>query len=166
MELHVSTIYGAIGFLVTNPSLRPALHLVLRWISARPLRISLRTAISLALVLALGYAPLGAQVVPMRVPRSTRPPGGKANPKADEGQGLLAKFEGTLRSKTTKQLILELEGEQTLTFRVTRKTTFLSGKDKIKPETVEVGSKVMLEATREPNGDLSAVNVFTVPPKK
>ncbi len=80
---------------------------------------------------------------------------------------VLVKFEGTLRAINKKELELDLEGDQTLTFRRTRKTAFYKGKDTgqaIKEPKIAEGTPLMIEAHKDQWGGLEVVNIFIPPP--
>jgi hypothetical protein len=55
---------------------------------------------------------------------------------------------------------------QSLTFRVSRKTKFLKGDQPIQPSDIEVGAHISLDATRDGDLKLSALNVVVAPPAK
>lgn len=52
---------------------------------------------------------------------------------------------------------------QSLTFRFSKKTKFLKGDQSIKPTDIEPGTHISLDATREGDLKLTAVNVFVAP---
>jgi len=58
----------------------------------------------------------------------------------------------------------EQNGDQTLTFRVSRKTKFLKNDLEIKPADIPVGTHLTLDATRDGDLKLSALNVMVAPP--
>src|SRR5262249_53073956 len=72
----------------------------------------------------------------------------------------LVSMRGVLRSIGKKDLTIDAGDDQILTFKRTKKTRFLKGDAEIKPEAFPDGAKVFVEASRAPNGDLDAVNVF------
>ena len=78
-------------------------------------------------------------------------------------------FRGTLKGLTKKELILDLDPaepgqEQSLTFRVSRKTKFLENDREIKPSEIPVGAHLTLDATRDGDLKLSALNVLVAAP--
>jgi len=82
-------------------------------------------------------------------------------------------FHGTMKALTKKELIMELDAaehtegqtdEQSLTFRVSRKTKFLKNDQEIKPSDIPVGAHLTLDATRDGDLKLSALNVMVGPP--
>lgn len=97
---------------------------------------------------------------------------GPASATANSGpySGPAVTFNGTLKALTRKELIVELDpaepsGEpQSLTFRLSRKTTFLKGDQPIKPSEIDVGAHIALDATRDGDLKLSAVAVRVAPP--
>ncbi|HVN03650.1 MAG TPA: hypothetical protein VMT86_04480 [Bryobacteraceae bacterium] len=81
-------------------------------------------------------------------------------------------FNGTVKAVTKKELIVDLDRrdpadqQETLTFRLSRKTRFLQGDRAIKPEVIAVGMHISLDATREGDQKLSAVDVIVPVPAK
>jgi hypothetical protein len=88
-------------------------------------------------------------------------------------------FHGTLKALTKKELIMDLDAadrthdqaeqteDQSITFRVSRKTKFLKNDQEIKPADIPVGTHLTLDATRDGDLKLSALNVMVaVPPAK
>jgi len=86
-------------------------------------------------------------------------------------------FHGTLKALTKKELIMDLDAadrthdqaeeqteDQSLTFRVSRKTKFLKNDKEIKPADIPVGTHLTLDATRDGDLKLSALNVMVAPP--
>jgi hypothetical protein len=75
-------------------------------------------------------------------------------------------FHGTVKVLTKKELIVDLdkagptEDQQTLTFRVSRKTKFLKDDKEIKPADFAVGMHITVDATRDGDQKLSALNVM------
>ena len=55
---------------------------------------------------------------------------------------------------------------QTLTFRLSKKTKFLKGDQPIKASDIELGTHISLDATRDGDLKLSALNVIIAPPGK
>ena len=82
--------------------------------------------------------------------------------KAGPGQTtdlVLPTFIGTVSSISSKRFSIQ-EGEANeLDFHLTRKTTFLDGKDKIKPADIQKGDRVSVEAKRAPDQTMDAVVV-------
>ena len=80
-------------------------------------------------------------------------------------------FHGTLKALTKKELIVDLDAEpgqeqQSLTFRFSKKTKFLKDDKDIKPTDLAVGTHIAVDATRDGDQKLSALNVTTAPPGK
>jgi hypothetical protein len=81
-------------------------------------------------------------------------------------------FNGTLKSLTKKELVVDLDPadgdteRQSLTFRFSKKTKFSKDDQPIKPTDIEVGTHISLDATRDGDLKLSALNVFIAPPGK
>lgn len=79
-------------------------------------------------------------------------------------------FNGTLKGLTKKQLVVDLDqsdpdaDHQSLTFRFSKKTKFLKGDQPIKPADIAMGTHISLDAVRDGDQKLSAVNVFVAPP--
>ncbi len=71
----------------------------------------------------------------------------------------IAKFEGTLAALDKKQLLLKLEGEQSLTFRINRKTRFFLDGKQTSASRLSVDAAVTVEGMKEMNGELLAVTV-------
>lgn len=75
-------------------------------------------------------------------------------------------FHGTVKAVSKKELTLDLDPQgpdtepQTLTFRLTKKTKFMKGDAAIKLSDIEAGAHVSLDATREGDAKLAAVNVM------
>jgi hypothetical protein len=75
-------------------------------------------------------------------------------------------FQGNLKSLTKKELRIDLDsGEESLTFRISKKTHFLKDGKEIKPADVSPGTVVAVDAARDPDQKFSALNVIVSPPK-
>ena len=96
--------------------------------------------------------------------RRTRGPIG-ANPNVTDLPA--ATFQGNLRAISKKELSIDVVDaeEQSLTFRVSRKTKFLKDGKEIKLKDVTPGIIVAVDATRDPDQKFSALNVIVDPPK-
>lgn len=85
--------------------------------------------------------------------------------------GPAVSFNGTVKAVTKKELVVDLDpadagaDPQSLTFRLSKKTKFLKGDQPVKPSVIEVGMHISLDATRDGDLKLSALNVM-VPVKK
>jgi hypothetical protein len=74
-------------------------------------------------------------------------------------QPAVASFEGVIAGFDKKQLLLKLEGEQSLSFHITRKTRFLRNGRETANSSVAIGEAATVEGKKELNGELSAVTV-------
>ena len=72
----------------------------------------------------------------------------------------LVSMRGTLRVLDKKQIIIDAGEEQVVTFRRVKKTRFLKGAKQISESEFHPGAAVLIEATRERDGEFDAVNVF------
>ncbi len=77
---------------------------------------------------------------------------------APEGS-MLPAFPGTARSVSAKALTLELHDGNEMHFTCSKKTAWLAGDKKIKPEDVKEGSMVVVEGKKAPDGTMDAVVV-------
>jgi hypothetical protein len=74
-------------------------------------------------------------------------------------------FNGTVKTLTKKEVIVDLDrpdpgaDPQSVTFRISKKTKFLKDDQPIKLSDVEVGAHISLDATRDGDLKLSALNV-------
>jgi hypothetical protein len=85
------------------------------------------------------------------------------DPKKNAASGLLVEFRGKLRRIDKKTLELDVTGEQSLTFFVNKKTTYLRGKQALRSGEALIGQMVVIEARPEFEKDLIAVNVLGEP---
>jgi len=114
----------------------------------------------LTVLLALLAPQIGAQYVRRRP--ATITPGPYTGPPVT--------FNGVLKSMTKKQLIVDLDqtdpesAQESMTFRFSKKTKFMKGDQAIKPTDIAMGTHISLDATRDGDQKLSAVNVYVVPP--
>jgi len=88
------------------------------------------------------------------------------NKRSDTPGELLFKFEGTVKESSKKEFVVEVEGEQNLTFRRGKDMKVLAEKDPAKDKSLPTGTKVSVEAKREMNGDLTAMIVHLTPEPK
>jgi hypothetical protein len=72
----------------------------------------------------------------------------------------LVSMRGTLRVLDKKQIIIDTGDEQLVTFRRVKKTRFLKGAKEIPESEFHPGASVLIEASRERDGEFDAVNVF------
>lgn len=81
-------------------------------------------------------------------------------------------FSGTVKALTKKELVVDLDRpdpdaeQQSLTFRLSKKTRFLKGDQPIKLSDIEAGTHISLDATRDGDLKFSALNVMVAPPGK
>ena len=122
----------------------------------------------LPILLSLLAAGLSAQYMPMpsTSTRQQRQRGAAPNKRSATPAELLFKFEGVVKETSKKEFVLELEGEQSLTFRRAKDIKVLNDKDAAKDKSLPVGAKVAVEAKREMNGDLTAMIVHLTPVPK
>jgi len=96
---------------------------------------------------------------------------GPASATANSGpySGPAVTFNGTVKALTKKELIVDLdsaepsEERQSLTFRLSKRTKFLKDDREVKPSDIEVGTHITLDATRDGDLKLSALNVMAAP---
>lgn len=75
-------------------------------------------------------------------------------------------FQGNLKVLNKKELRIDVDSEeQSISFRVTKKTHFLKDGKEIKLADVSLGTIVAVDATRDPDLKFSALNVVVDPPK-
>jgi hypothetical protein len=115
-----------------------------------------------------------ALMLPARAPAQYSRRRGPASATATSGPygGPAVTFNGTVKTLTKKELIVDLDPadaeaeRQTLTFRISKKTKFLKDDQPIKPADIAVGTHISLDATREGDLKLSALNVMVAPAGK
>ncbi len=102
------------------------------------------------------------------MPRRRGPVAATANSGPYNGPAVT--FHGTLKAITKKELVVDLdkteptEDQQSLTFRLSRKTKFLKNDQEIKPADLAVGAHLTIDATRDGDQKMSALNVMTGAP--
>jgi len=75
-------------------------------------------------------------------------------------------FNGTVKVLTKKEMVVELDrpqagaDQQTMTFRLSKKTKFLKGDQPIKSADIAEGTHISLDAVRDGDLKFSAVNVI------
>jgi len=100
-------------------------------------------------------------------PRRRGPVSASANSGPYNGPAVT--FNGTVKSLTKKELIVELDPsdpaaeQQSITFRLSKKTKFLKDDKEIKPADILVGARIAVDATRDGDQKLSALNVMAAP---
>ena len=82
-----------------------------------------------------------------------------ANRKYDGPDSLLFKFEGIVKGASKKQIVLEVEKDQTLEFQIDKAMKILDGNAPAKEKSVGAGWMIVIDASRRPNGDLIAKTV-------
>jgi hypothetical protein len=93
-----------------------------------------------------------------------RPRGYPTNPSVYDGPAVT--FQGNLKALSKKELRIDVDAEeQSLTFRVSKKTHFLKDGKEIKLADVPLGTLVAVDAMRDPDQKFSALNVVVNPPK-
>src|ERR1700677_862811 len=79
--------------------------------------------------------------------------------------GPAVSFNGTVKSLTKKEIIIDLDSEEeSLTLRRSGKTKFFKDDKEIKAADIPVGTHVTLDATRDGDQKLSALKVMVAPP--
>ena len=117
----------------------------------------------LTLPLAVG---LFGQYLPGTGGRQSRQQRTAPTKKNDTPSELLFKFEGVVKESSKKEFVVEVEGDQSLTFRRAKDIKVLDEKDAATDKSLPVGIKVAVEAKREMNGDLTARIVHVMTPPK
>jgi len=72
----------------------------------------------------------------------------------------LVTMRGTLRVLNKKELIIDAGDDKLVIFRRLKKTKFLKGAKEIPESEFAVGAELVVEASRERDGEFDAVNVF------
>jgi hypothetical protein len=67
---------------------------------------------------------------------------------------------GSLREINKKQILMDAGDDQIVTFRRVKKTKFLKGAKDIPEAQLQPGAAITVEATREPDGEFDALNVY------
>lgn len=119
--------------------------------------------ITLPILTVLLTATLAAQYMPQVGGRQSRQQRAAPAKKNDTPSELLFKFEGIVKESSKKEFVVEVEGEQSLTFRRAKDIRFFNDKEAAKDKTLPVGTKIAVEAKRELNGDLTAMIVRLTP---
>lgn len=115
-----------------------------------------------------------ALLLPARLPAQYSRRRGPVAATASSGpyNGPAVTFNGTVKALTKKELVVDLDPadpdaeRQTLTFRLSKKTRFLKDDRPIQPSDIEAGTHITLDATRDGDLKLSALNVMVAPPGK
>jgi len=112
--------------------------------------------------------------LPARLPAQYSRRRGPVSATANSGPygGPAVTFNGTVKALAKQELTVDLDPtgpgaeRQSLTFRVSKKTRFLKDDQPVKPSDIEVGTHISLDATRDGDLKLSALNVIVAPPDK
>jgi len=72
----------------------------------------------------------------------------------------LVTMRGTLRVLNKKEIIVDAGDDKLVIFRRLKKTKFLKGAKEIPESEFTVGAELVVEASRERDGEFDAVNVF------
>ncbi len=112
-----------------------------------------------------------ALLLPARLPAQYSRRRGPASATSNSGpyNGPAVTFNGTVKALTKKELTVDLDPtdpgaeRQSLTFRLSKKTKFLKDDQPVKPSDIEVGTHIALDATRDGDLKLSALNVMVAP---
>jgi hypothetical protein len=75
-------------------------------------------------------------------------------------------FHGKIKELTKKELMLETEGEQTVSMRVSGKTKYYKGNEPIKATDIDMETLVTVDASEDADLKLTAINVIVDVPKK
>lgn len=113
------------------------------------------------LVALLAPAVLVSQAMPTRRTRSRESGSGAVG-----YNGPAVTFQGKLKVLTKNEIRIEVDADQqSIDFRVSRKTHFLKDGKPIKPADISEGVTVAVDAVRDPDQKFSALNVVVSPPK-
>jgi len=99
----------------------------------------------------------GPQSRPMPGPGLPLPGRKGKNKNADEVQ--LDSLKGVLRSLTKEEMLVEADDKRVFTIVRTEKTKFLEKDEPIKVETIQLGDRVMVDASQDDHGKWTAVEV-------
>jgi hypothetical protein len=111
----------------------------------------MKTALLIALLL------LPCTVVAQR----SRPAGKKGQPSKIPDLVMPAvTMRGTLRQVNKKEIVMDSGDDQIVTFRRVKKTRFLEGSKSAPESAFKAGAAIAVEATREPDGEFDALNVY------
>jgi hypothetical protein len=122
----------------------------------------LRTIAVGVLVIALGPFGWGQQRAPMRGRSSTAGRGALNDPNAPKG--VYATSHGVVKSISKSALMVAMDDEHEMKFRITRKTKFISGDKEIKASSIESGQSVAVDAETSLDGAFEAVRIILESP--
>ena len=74
-------------------------------------------------------------------------------------EGPAATLHGTLKALTKKEITIEVDPDQSLTIRRTRKTQFLKDGQPVKPSDIPLGTAVAVDTKQDPDLKLSALSL-------
>lgn len=97
-------------------------------------------------------------------PRTRRSGSSKANPAPSSERVPNPTFEGTLKMLTKKEILIQLQSEQTLSIRRDRKTRFVENDKEIKPDNIAVGTPLAIDVKEDLDLKPLAVRVVVNPP--
>ena len=94
------------------------------------------------------------------IPGGSRQPKGSKKTSSKDTPQVLPNFRGKLKAMDAKNIRLQLDDDRVLEFRVTGKTKYVKNGDEIKSPKFNAGDQISVEASEEPDGSLTAVNVY------
>ena len=80
-------------------------------------------------------------------------------------EAVMPAFPGTVKSASARALNVEVHDENEMHFRCSRKTVWLDGEKRVKPEALKEGDLVVVEAKKAPDGTMDAMYVRLQRPK-
>jgi hypothetical protein len=107
-----------------------------------------------------GQSPYPGRRTPQTGPSVPLPGKGKSDSKNSKTAQPMPNFRGTLQLLDEKTIRLELGDNRVLDFKRTDKTKFLKNGDEVKQPKFDNGDQISVEAMEDPNGYLTAVNVY------
>ncbi len=75
-------------------------------------------------------------------------------------------FHGKLKDLTSKEITIETDDDQVVSFHRARKTKFLKGTQTIKPSDIDLETPVTVDASEDVDLSLTAISVTVDTPKK
>jgi hypothetical protein len=96
----------------------------------------------------------------------TRQPRNRQQPqnKVSDLETPVATFQGSVRSISKKEIVVDMPEDQSIAFHISHKTKFVKDAKPVKPATIVAGMKVMVDGKRDLLGNVEAVTV-TLDPK-
>ncbi len=98
--------------------------------------------------------------------RSRRGGRGTATENAPALKGVIVTFHGALKKLTKKEILIQSDDNQLLTFRCSKKTKFLGTDGEIKATDIDLESPVTVSASEDTDLKLMAVSVKADPVEK